>query len=46
MRNKIFSSQIFYSEQEMFAFINDSESKEPISVKYLDNNVYKLYYMW
>ncbi len=45
MRNKFFSSRTFSSEQEMLAFINDSDSKEPISVEHM-GTIYKLYYMW
>ena len=45
MKNKVFSSQTFDSEQEMLAFINDSNYKEPISVEHI-GDTYKLYYMW
>ena len=45
MKNKIFSIRDFTTEKNMLDFINDSDTKEPISV-IKENNIYKLYYIW
>lgn len=45
MKNKIFDVKTFSSENAMLEFINDGDSREPISV-IQEGYTYKLYYLW